>query len=58
MPKMELEIHFVCARCKKAIEGAQVYDTIVKVKPCPCLVNDLKKEQEDGRQFLSENDLR
>lgn len=57
MAKMELDINFVCARCKKSLDSAQVYGTIVKVKPCPCLVNDLKKEQEDGRQYISEHDL-
>jgi DNA-directed RNA polymerase subunit RPC12/RpoP len=57
MAKVEINFNFVCARCQKALEGIQVYDTIVKVQPCPCLVKDLKKEQEDewGRKYLPED---
>ena len=57
MTRMEIELNFVCARCQKSLESAQVYGTTVKIQPCPCYVKDLQKEQEDefGRKYLPEN---
>ena len=49
MPKVELELNFVCARCKKTLHNTQVYGTLVKVEPCPCLMKDYMREQEEGK---------
>lgn len=57
MPKLELDLNVVCSRCMKALESAQVYGALVKVKPCPCLVKDYKKGAELGVSYLSEEDL-
>jgi len=58
MPTLEINLGVVCARCKKELESAQIYGALVKVKPCPCLVNDYKKGEEQGRSYLSEDDLK
>jgi DNA-directed RNA polymerase subunit RPC12/RpoP len=56
MPKIELDLNFVCARCKKSLESTQVYGTIVKVEPCPCLMKDYIKEQAagEGRTYVQD----
>ena len=57
MTTLELSINFVCERCRKELQGTQVYGNLVKVRPCPCLVNDYKKSVEEGRSYISEKDL-
>jgi hypothetical protein len=58
MPTLEINLGVVCARCKKELEGAQIYGALVKVKPCPCLVNDYKKGAQQGVNYLSDKDLK